>query len=51
MVGYDLLTLRKVHPATLWGGLALVVSQPLRLMISGTPAWLAFAGWLTQIIS
>jgi hypothetical protein len=48
MVGYDLLTLRKVHPATLWGGLALVVSQPLRLMISGTPAWLAFAGWLTR---
>ena len=48
MVGYDLITLRKVHPATLWGGLALVVSQPLRLMISGTPAWLAFAGWLTR---
>ena len=48
MVGYDLLTLRKVHPATLWGGLAIVASQPLRLMISGTPAWLAFAGWLTR---
>ena len=48
MVVYDLTTRRKIHPATLWGGLALVVSQPLRLMISGTPAWLAFAGWLTR---
>jgi uncharacterized membrane protein YozB (DUF420 family) len=48
MVGYDLLTRRKVHPATLWGGLAIVASQPLRLMISATPAWLAFAGWLTR---
>ena len=48
MVVYDLATRRKVHPATLWGGLALVASQPLRLMISGTPAWLAFAGWLTR---
>ena len=45
---YDLATRRKVHPATIWGGLALVASQPLRLMISGTPAWLAFAGWLTS---
>lgn len=48
MVGYDLLARRKLHPATLWGGLLIVASQPLRLMISGTPAWLAFAGWLTR---
>jgi hypothetical protein len=48
MVGYDLITRRKIHPATLWGGLLIVASQPLRLMISGTPAWLAFAGWLTR---
>ena len=45
---YDLATRRRVHPATLWGGLLIVASQPLRLMISGTPAWLAFAGWLTR---
>jgi hypothetical protein len=45
---YDLLTRRKVHPATIWGGLLIVASQPLRLMIAGTPAWLAFAGWLTR---
>jgi hypothetical protein len=45
---YDLATRKKVHPATIWGGLLIVASQPLRLMISGTPAWLAFAGWLTR---
>ena len=45
---YDLATRRRVHPATLWGALLIVASQPLRLMISGTPAWLAFAGWLTR---
>jgi hypothetical protein len=45
---YDLATRRRVHPATIWGGLLIVVSQPLRLMVSGTPAWLAFAGWLTR---
>ncbi|HEV8456514.1 MAG TPA: hypothetical protein VGQ24_16595 [Gemmatimonadales bacterium] len=45
---YDLATRRRVHPATVWGGLLIVASQPLRLMISGTPAWLAFAGWLTR---
>jgi hypothetical protein len=48
MLVYDLSTTRKVHPATIWGGLVIVASQPLRLMISGTPAWLAFAGWLTS---
>jgi hypothetical protein len=48
MLAYDVFTRRKVHPATLWGGLLIVASQPLRLMISETPAWLAFAGWLTQ---
>jgi hypothetical protein len=48
MLVYDLATRRKIHPATLWGGLLIVASQPLRLMISGTPAWLAFAGWLTR---
>jgi hypothetical protein len=45
---YDLVTRRKIHPATIWGGLLVVASQPLRLIIAGTPAWLAFAGWMTR---
>jgi hypothetical protein len=46
-VVYDKVTLRRVHPATLWGGLAIVISQPLRLAISGTALWLGFARWIT----
>lgn len=45
---FDLTTRGKVHPATIWGGLLVVASQPLRLMIAGTPAWLGFAGWITR---
>lgn len=48
LVVYDLSTRGKVHPATIWGGLLIVASQPLRLMISGTAPWLAFASWLTS---
>ena len=48
MLVYDLATRRRIHPATIWGGLVIVASQPLRLMISGTAAWMAFAGWLTS---
>jgi hypothetical protein len=48
MILYDVVNRRRVHPATIWGGLLIVVSQPLRLIISGTPAWLSFAGWLTR---
>jgi hypothetical protein len=48
LVVYDLSTRGKIHPATIWGGLLIVASQPLRLMISGTRPWLAFASWLTS---
>jgi hypothetical protein len=49
LVVWDLVTRRRLHPATLWGALALVVSQPLRLVLSGTGPWLAFARWLTAL--
>lgn len=45
---YDLITRGRPHSATVWGGLLIVVSQPLRLMIGNTQAWLAFADWLTR---
>jgi hypothetical protein len=48
MLVFDLSTRGKVHPATIWGGLLIVASQPLRLMISGTAPWLTFASWLTS---
>jgi hypothetical protein len=48
IAAYDFATARRIHPATLWGGLAFVASQPLRLAIGGSPPWLAFAAWLTS---
>jgi uncharacterized membrane protein YozB (DUF420 family) len=49
VVAWDLATRRRLHPATLWGGLLVVVSQPLRLVVSGTEPWLAFARWATGV--
>ena len=48
---YDLITLRRVHRATLLGGLLIVASQPLRLMLGGTHVWLSFAGWLVNLVT
>lgn len=42
-MAYDLATRRRVHPAYLWGGLFVLLSQPVRLAVSGTPLWLGFA--------
>jgi hypothetical protein len=47
LVVYDWRTRGRIHPATLWGGLFLVVWQPLRLAIGFTAPWAAFTTWLT----
>ena len=46
LVAYDLRKLGKVHPATIWGGLIMLVSQPMRVWISQTEPWNAFAARL-----
>jgi len=45
---YDLVTRRRVHPVYIWGGILLVASVPLRLAVSGTGAWRAFAEFVTR---
>jgi hypothetical protein len=45
---YDLVTRRRVHKAYLWGGALMVASVPLRLAISDTGLWQAFARALTN---
>lgn len=47
---WDFRTRGRLHPATLWGGLVLIASQPLRLVVSGTEGWLAFARWATGLL-
>jgi hypothetical protein len=45
---YDFVTRGRPHRATVLGGLLIVASHPLRLVIGTTSAWLAFANWLTS---
>ena len=45
---YDLAVLGRVHRATLWGGLFLIGSQVVRVLVTGTAGWSSFAGWLVN---
>jgi uncharacterized membrane protein YozB (DUF420 family) len=46
---WDLRSRGKLHPVTVAGGLLLVLSQPLRLAVSDSAAWLGFAAWATGL--
>ncbi|MDQ8727781.1 hypothetical protein [Bradyrhizobium sp. LHD-71] len=43
---YDLAARARVHPVWIWGGLAIIVSQALRLLLSSTEAWANFVRYL-----
>ena len=45
LIWWDLHSRKRLHPVTLWGGLALIVIHPLRMMLAGTAAWQRFAAW------
>ena len=45
-MGLDGVTLRRLHPAMLWGGLIVILSLPGRLLIASTQAWQDLAAWL-----
>jgi uncharacterized membrane protein len=45
-VAFDVVKHRGLHLAFLWGTLLIVVSQPLRIMLGNTEAWLRLASWL-----
>lgn len=47
-VAYDTVKNHKLHQAFVLGALLIMVSQPLRLMLSGTEAWMQFASWLVR---
>jgi hypothetical protein len=50
LAAWDITSRRRIHPVTLWGGLAIVVSQPLRLVLSGTEIWASFARWAVGLL-
>ena len=45
-IAWDTWRERRLHPAFAWGFAVVAISWPLRLWLSGTPAWQAFAAWL-----
>jgi hypothetical protein len=46
LISYDLWSMRRVHQATTWASLFVVIAQAVRIPIGSTGAWLAFAGWV-----
>ena len=45
---YDTWRNRKLNVVFLVGALALIVSYPLRIILSVTDAWMSFAAWVTS---
>ena len=45
---YDLLSRRRPHPVSVWGGLILLTSFPIRLALARTAAWHYIASWLIR---
>jgi hypothetical protein len=49
-VAFDTIRHRRLHPAFLWGGLFLILMQPLRLVLAPTDAWINFAAALVRLV-
>jgi len=47
-ITFDTIKHRRLHRAFLFGALLIIASQPLRLMLAGTDAWVRFASWLIR---
>ena len=45
LVAYDLWSTRKVHRATIWAGLFIVIAEQLRVPFGNTTGWHSFATW------
>jgi len=50
LIAWDLKTRRRLHPVTLWGGLLVVISGPLRLALAQTNGWLVVSNWLVGLV-
>lgn len=47
IVVYDIVSRGRIHPATLWGGLVVILSQAGSVVLAGSKAWMTFAHWAT----
>jgi hypothetical protein len=46
---FDRVSRGRMHPVSLWGGILVFVSIPLRNVLGQTAAWQSFASWLTLL--
>ncbi len=50
LVAYDTLKQRRLHPAYFWGASLLILSHPLRVMLSNTDIWIRIAEPLVALM-
>jgi hypothetical protein len=48
---FDLRTRGRLHRATLWGGLLILLAIPARFLLAASDGWLRFASWLVAQVS
>jgi hypothetical protein len=51
LLAWDWKSLGRIHPVTLWGGLLIAVSGPLRLLVSRTDEWVTVSHWLVGLVT
>ena len=47
---WDVRALRRLHPVTLWAGLAIIATPPFQFWVMGTESWLVFARWGVNLL-
>ena len=50
LAGYDLWSTKKIHRATLWGSVLVVVLQQMRAPVGHTALWQSFAAWVLNLV-
>ena len=50
LVAFDTIKERRLHPAYFWGASLLILSHPLRIMLSNTELWVQIAGPLVALM-
>ncbi|PTD24264.1 hypothetical protein [Sphingomonas fennica] len=48
---WDMATIRRIHRATLWGGLYALAAMVLPILVWQTEAWLGFARWAAALVA
>jgi hypothetical protein len=46
LIAYDVITRKKLHAATVWGGLVVLLSRPVATLLSSTSSAKTFMAWL-----